>query len=105
MLIFKSTFNLFNTPALHTMTAVIIDDSQNAIDALAAKLERHCPQVKILATFTNPKEAAESITYHNPEMVFIDVEMPVMDGFEVVRQIKSNTAQIIFVTAYNQSKE
>jgi two-component system, LytTR family, response regulator len=92
MRIFKNTLNFFNTPALHTMTA---------IDALAAKLERHCPQVKILATFTNPKEAAESITYHNPEMIFIDVEMPIMDGFEVVRQIKNNTAQIIFVTAYN----
>jgi two-component system, LytTR family, response regulator len=83
------------------MNAIIIDDSQNAIDALCAKLQRHCPQLKIAATFTNPKEAVEAITLYNPDVIFLDVEMPQMDGFEFLQQLRNNKAEIVFVTAYN----
>jgi two-component system LytT family response regulator len=83
------------------MNAVIIDDSQNAIDTLKAKLQKHSPQVLIKATFTNPKEAIDTIALFNPTIIFIDVEMPELDGFEVVKQLTDCKAVVIFVTAYN----
>ena len=83
------------------MNAVIIDDSQNAIDTLKVKLQKHCPQVSVKATFTNPKEAIDTIGLFNPTIIFIDVEMPEIDGFEVVKQLKDCKAFVIFVTAYN----
>ncbi len=83
------------------MNIVIIDDAKNSIEAMQAKLERHCPQVKILATFTDPQQAIEELPVINPDVIFLDIEMPQMDGFELLRRIKNNKAKIVFVTAYN----
>lgn len=83
------------------MNVVIIDDSQNAIDTLKAKLQKHCPHVAIKATFTNPKEAVNTIGLFNPDIIFVDVEMPELDGFEVIKQLNNCRAAVIFVTAYN----
>ena len=83
------------------MNAVIIDDAKNSIEAMEAKLERHCPQVKVIATFTDPLQAIEELPVINPDVIFLDIEMPQMDGFELLRRIKNNKAKIIFVTAYN----
>lgn len=83
------------------MNAVIIDDSQNAIDTLKAKLEKHCPQVVVKATFTNPKQAVSSIALLEPNIIFMDIEMPELDGFEMVKQMQGIKAKIVFVTAYN----
>ncbi len=83
------------------MNAVIIDDAKNSIEAMQAKLERHCPQVKVIATFTDPLQAIEELSLINPDVVFLDIEMPQMDGFELLRRIKNNKAKIVFVTAYN----
>jgi two-component system, LytTR family, response regulator len=83
------------------MKAVIIDDSQNAINALQAKLKKHCPVVEIISSFTNPQEAIATIPLLAPDVIFIDVEMPTMDGFEVVKQINKFHITFIFVTGYD----
>ena len=83
------------------MNAVIIDDAKNSIEAMQAKLGRHCPQVKVIATFTDPVQAIEELPVINPDVIFLDIEMPQMDGFELLRRLKNNKAKIIFVTAYN----
>ncbi len=83
------------------MNAVIIDDAKNSIEAMQAKLQRHCPQVKVVAAFTDPHLAIEELSVIDPDVIFLDIEMPQMDGFELLRRIKNNKARIIFVTAYN----
>jgi two-component system, LytTR family, response regulator len=83
------------------MTAVIIDDAQNAIDALRAKLERHCPFVQVQTTFTDTTEALNTLPLFNPDVLFLDIEMPLMDGFEFLQKLGTTKAAVIFVTAYN----
>ena len=75
------------------MNAVIIDDAKNSIEAIQAKLERRCPQVKVIATFTDPLQAIEELTVINPDIIFLDIEMPQMDGFELIKRIKTNKAK------------
>jgi two-component system, LytTR family, response regulator len=103
MLNFKNLFHADEPQAIFLMTAVIIDDSQNAVDALIAKLGRHCVQVKVSGSFTNPEEALQSLSYLQPDIIFLDVEMPGMDGFELLQQLRksNNQSRIVFVTAYN----
>lgn len=83
------------------MKAVIIDDAKKSIEAMQAKLDRHCPQVKVVAAFTDPQLAIEELPVIEPDVIFLDIEMPQMDGFELLRRIKNNKAKIIFITAYN----
>lgn len=83
------------------MNAVIIDDAKNSIEAIQAKLQRHCPQVRVVAAFTDPQLAIEELPVINPDVIFLDIEMPQMDGFELLRRIKNNKAKIVFITAYN----
>ncbi len=83
------------------MNAVIIDDAKNSIEAMQAKLERHCPQVKVVGAFTDPQIAIEELPVINPDVIFLDIEMPLMDGFELLKRIKNNQAKIIFITAYD----
>ena len=84
-------------------TCVIIDDEQLAIDRLKGLLELD-GQLDILFTQTHPEKALEQIKQHRPEIIFIDVEMPRMTGFDVVNQTRSHpyNPTYIFVTAFNQ---
>ena len=83
------------------LKAILIDDSQNAIDALQIKLLENCPEVKIIATYTNPLTALNEIPELSPDIIFLDVEMPEMSGFDLLKGLKETNFEIIFVTAYN----
>ncbi|WP_099545631.1 LytR/AlgR family response regulator transcription factor [Maribacter sp. 4G9] len=61
--------------------AIIVDDEYNAIKNLAWEIERFCDDVKVIDTFTDPIEAISAINYLKPDCVFLDIEMPEMDGF------------------------
>lgn len=80
---------------------ILIDDSQLAIDALAKKLELHHNHIQIIATFTNPLKAVKEIPGLNPDLIFLDIEMPEMDGFALLDKIQDIAPSVIFVTAYN----
>lgn len=84
------------------MTAVLIDDEKTALDALMAKLTKVAPDVSVLATFTMPSEAIFAIPKLDPTVVFLDVEMPNIDGFSLLNQLKDADFEVIFTTAYNQ---
>jgi len=81
-------------------TAIIIDDEQASIDALLWELEELSDQIQVLKTFTNPEEALLIIDKINPEVIFLDINMPVMDGFEFLKQLASQHS-IIFTTAHD----
>jgi two-component system, LytTR family, response regulator len=85
------------------MKAIIIDDEQSARTALTELLTEYFPNVvQIVATCDNPVLGMEAIKTHQPDVVFLDVEMPEMTGFEMLKRIdfpKVNF-KVIFSTAY-----
>jgi len=83
------------------INAIIIDDEQHSCKTLAALLERYCPEVKVLATCTNGIEGLQAIRRLNPSLVFLDVEMPRMNGFEMLEQLSEVNFHLIFVTSYD----
>jgi two-component system, LytTR family, response regulator LytT len=86
------------------LTTVVVDDEQLACDELAYLL-KDFPEVDVLATGSNGLQAVELIRKLEPELVFLDVNMPGLDGMGVVRQLREKSddlPQFIFVTAYEQ---
>lgn len=84
------------------MKAIIIDDEAKAIDSLRKDLAKHCPQLNIVATADNPKEGLLAIKKHNPDLVFLDVAMPWMNGFEMLELLPQIDFALIFTTAHDE---
>jgi len=86
------------------LSAVIVDDEKEARDLLSNIIHDHIPQVNVIAQAASADQAIEMILEHNPEIVFLDIDMPVKNGFDVARSISQHNIQtsIVFVTAFNQ---
>jgi two-component system LytT family response regulator len=84
------------------LKAVIVDDELSGIEVLEYALKRHCPEIEIVHTFSSSTEALEKIPSLMPDVLFVDVEMPQLNGFELVEKLASLNIQIIFITAYNE---
>ncbi len=82
--------------------AVIVDDEQLAIESLQWEIENFSQDVKVVETFTNPKEAVSGINYLKPDLVFLDIEMPEIDGFQLLQLLDYKNFDLIITTAYNQ---
>lgn len=82
--------------------AVIIDDEQNNIDNLVYLLAKHCPQITVAATATDAEEGENMIAIHQPGLIFLDIQMPGKNGFDMLRSLPQRNFEIIFVTAYDQ---
>lgn len=82
--------------------AVIIDDEQYNINNMSLLLGRHCPEVDILSTALNADEGEQIILKLCPDIIFLDVQMPERNGFDLLRSLSSNSFEIIFITAYDQ---
>lgn len=84
------------------MSAIIIDDETHCIKALQNDLKMFCPDIELLDTCQSAKEGLLSIKRNNPDLVFLDVEMPWMNGFEMLEVIEEIKFHIVFTTAYDQ---
>lgn len=84
------------------ITAIIIDDEARARDALSSLLSIYCQNILVLDKCSNVPEGVISIQKHKPQLVFLDVEMPVYNGFELINFFNEIEFEIIFVTAYSQ---
>jgi two-component system, LytTR family, response regulator len=83
------------------LKAILIDDEENSISSLKEKLLTHCPQVKIIACCDNAAKGIEAIDSLEPDVVFLDIEMPVMNGFLMLQQLTYKNFELIFTTAYD----
>lgn len=83
------------------ITALLIDDERKAIAILKNKIERLCPNVSIVGETQNPHEGLALIATLKPQLVFLDVAMPEMSGFDLLKEIETPTFEIIFVTAFD----
>lgn len=81
---------------------ILIDDEPKAIKSLEWEIANFCKGVEVMATFTKPKEAIVYLQSNDPDCVFLDVEMPEMDGFKFLDYFKNRTFCVVFITAYNQ---
>ncbi len=81
--------------------AIIVDDEINAIESLKWEIENFCSDLEIMESFTNPVEAIPAINYLRPDCVFLDVEMPQMDGFQLLKELRHHEFDLIFTTAYD----
>ena len=84
------------------ISAVIIDDEKNNIDNLQNLLSRHCPQVTVRAVALNADEGEKIIRELEPELVFLDIQMPGRNGFDLLKSLNHYSFGIIFVTAFDQ---
>ena len=84
------------------MKALIIDDEPDNVRLLALQLTRHCPQVDIVGQFTESTEGLKAVQQLHPALVFLDIEMPIMNGFQLLEKVGEITFHIVFVTAYDQ---
>lgn len=92
-----------------TLSALIIDDEQLARDELKYLLDQ-AGDVEVLAQGANGIEAVDLIEEHHPDLVFLDVQMPGLDGFQVIKRLVDKTRannseplpQFVFATAYDQ---
>ncbi|MBP1652982.1 MAG: two component transcriptional regulator, LytTR family [Bacteroidetes bacterium] len=82
--------------------AIIVDDEQHCIDALHTMLAKKCPEVTVLGGVNSVKAAKELIDEVHPDVVFLDVEMPHQNGFELLKLFDRINFDIIFTTAYEQ---
>src|SRR6188508_1209989 len=81
--------------------SIIIDDEQHCVQSLKTDLEKYCPAVEVVAECLSAKEGIFAIKKLKPELVFLDVQMPLMNGFELLEIIDTIDFAIIFTTAYD----
>jgi two-component system, LytTR family, response regulator len=83
------------------ISCIIIDDEAKNIKLLQNMLEAHCPSAKVLATETDAKNGLLLIDELQPQLVFLDIEMPHLNGFDLLKELEPIQFEVIFVTAYS----
>lgn len=87
---------------MNTVNAMLIDDEANNINLLQALVAEHCPAVNIIASAETGADCYMLIKELKPQLVFMDIDMPGMTGFELLKKLEPLNFEVIFVTAYNQ---
>ncbi len=82
--------------------AILIDDEVHCIDTLSILISDYCPEVEVIERCHSAKRALEMIEKLKPELLFLDIEMPVMNGFELLEHFKQIPFSVIFTTSYDQ---
>jgi two-component system, LytTR family, response regulator len=84
------------------MKAVIIDDEQDAILTLELIIQEYFSELNIVGKFTDPAKALSLLPHLKPDLVFLDINMPGMNGFELLQNLKNKDFHIVFTTAYDE---
>jgi len=83
------------------ISALIVDDEKNGRENLAGLIKSHCPQIRIVAEAASVEQAIAQIREHQPQLIFLDIEMPGGNGFQLLEHFKDFPFEVIFVTAYD----
>jgi len=84
------------------MRAILIDDEISNLENLRTLLQKHCPQVSIMAATQNVGDAVNAIEKYLPHLIFLDIQMGEQTGFDVLKLLPNRNFEVIFVTAYDQ---
>src|SRR5215467_11830015 len=86
---------------MEPLKAILVDDELSSLQNLQQKLIEFCPEIKIIASSQKPEEAIFLIKHHNPDVLFLDIEMPRISGLRMLDELRDIRSEIIFTTAYN----
>ncbi len=81
--------------------AAYLDDEQHCIDTLKWELERHCPEVSLIASWTDPEAMMEDIKSLDIDLLFLDIHLQSTNGIEFLKQISPVGFNVVFVTAFD----
>lgn len=84
------------------ISAIIVDDESDSRETLAHFLAKYCQDVRIVAQVENIVETQKAIKLHEPKLVFLDIEMPFGNAFDLLEQLDAINFEIIFITAFSQ---
>jgi two-component system LytT family response regulator len=84
------------------MKAILVDDEKNALEMLEWMIQKNCPEIEIIAMCDLPLDALEKIKTLKPDLIFLDIEMPQLNGFDLLDRLGKHNSDVIFTTAYNQ---
>ena len=84
------------------LEAVLVDDESKALESLSWELTNLSDEVTVIASFTDAHEALDYLEKNTPDCLFLDIEMPIMDGFQFIQNLKNKNFPVIITTAYNQ---
>ncbi|MEO1517911.1 MAG: LytTR family DNA-binding domain-containing protein [Bacteroidota bacterium] len=87
---------------MNGIQALIVDDELDSRETLAAYLQKYCKSVKVVGTATNIVEAQEAIERLHPQLVFLDIEMPYGNAFDLLERLGDIQFETIFITAFSQ---
>ncbi|MFZ1702939.1 MAG: LytTR family DNA-binding domain-containing protein [Saprospiraceae bacterium] len=82
--------------------AILVDDERNALEVLKMQLQKYCPEVEIISICHGGEMGIQDIRKFQPDLVFLDIEMPMVNGFDVLNETKDMDYKVIFTTAYDQ---
>ncbi len=86
---------------MQKIKAILVDDEKSSLQNLEQKLKEFCPDVEVIAAIDVPEEAISIIKQKKPDLLFLDIEMPRMNGFILLKELGELGCAIIFTTAYN----
>ncbi|MUP45433.1 response regulator transcription factor [Gramella sp. BOM4] len=81
--------------------SILVDDEITAIKSLKWEIEKYCPEIEVVQHFTDPVEAISGINTIKPDCVFMDIEMPGLDAFQLLNRLSFKDFDLIFTTAYD----
>ena len=84
------------------LEAVLVDDEIKALQSLSWELTNFSDEIKVVASFTDPFEALKYLEQYPPDCLFLDIEMPTMDGFQFIQKLQNKEFPVVITTAYNQ---
>ena len=84
------------------LNAVIVDDEPKAIQSLTWELTNFNKDIKIIKTFTSPKDALAFLKTNTPDCLFLDIQMPTMDGFQFLKKLTNRDFAVVITTAYDE---
>lgn len=87
---------------MRLLRAILVEDEPSGMENLRWKLKNNCPEVEIIAECTSGEDAIRSIRRHLPDVIFLDIMLGDMTGFDVLKSIKHPTFEVIFTTSYDE---
>ncbi len=84
------------------LTAIIVDDELHGRENLKNIIENYCPEIKILGLADSVIKAKEQVLIHQPDVVFLDINMPVLNGFDFLEEFDDRKFMVVFVSAHEE---
>ena len=85
-----------------SLRTILVDDEPRGLNSMQKLLQLNCPDVNVIAACSSVDDAIEKIGGLQPDLIFLDIAMPVKNGFDLLKELKQTPFEVIFVTAHNK---